>query len=187
MRPELRHSGSRAANPHHRQPQPVRRDQGSRRRMRWCGQMADALYCRVNPTFQPASRRGRSWGAGWRTWRANCCASSRSERFRQRCRSHHPFAETPRPICRTWSANIANKVAAQSVPVGAERHEGGLQAGRITVGDFKPRNIIRRGELPTLEKVNQSGEFKRGSILDGRKATSIDDLRQGVRHDAGKP
>ena len=44
---------------------------------------------------------------------------------------------------------------------------------RGTVNDFKPKNILRRGEMPTLEKVNEKGEFKRGSTVESKEAYSI--------------
>ena len=44
---------------------------------------------------------------------------------------------------------------------------------RGTVNDFKPKNILRRGEMPTLEKINEKGEFKRGSTVESKEAYSI--------------
>ncbi len=44
---------------------------------------------------------------------------------------------------------------------------------RGTVNDFKPKNILRRGEMPALEKVNEKGEFKRGSTVEAKESYSI--------------
>ncbi len=48
-----------------------------------------------------------------------------------------------------------------------------LVCRRGTVNDFKPKNILRRGEMPTLEKVNEKGEFKRGSTVESKEAYSV--------------
>lgn len=39
--------------------------------------------------------------------------------------------------------------------------------------DFRGRNILRRGEMPVLEKVNEKGEFKRGSVSEAKDGYSI--------------
>jgi hypothetical protein len=44
---------------------------------------------------------------------------------------------------------------------------------RATAPDFKARNVLRRGELPTLELVNEAGEFKRGTLLEGKESYSL--------------
>jgi hypothetical protein len=133
--------------------------------------MADALYHRVNPTFQPAEQA--------RPYVGRRLVDMARELLRVRglnalgsdaeviTRSLNTTSDFPNLL-----ANITNKVLAaqyQLAPSGIK-----VVCKRATVGDFKPRNIIRRGELPTLEKVNEKGEFKRGSIVDGKESYSID-------------
>ena len=43
-----------------------------------------------------------------------------------------------------------------------------------TAADFKTKTRIQLGEAPSLEKVNQNGEFKRGSIAEAAEAYKID-------------
>lgn len=41
--------------------------------------------------------------------------------------------------------------------------------------DFKPMNRLQIGEAPQLEKVNEHGEFKRGTITEGKETYSVED------------
>ena len=45
-------------------------------------------------------------------------------------------------------------------------------ARRTTVADFKLVHRLQLGEAPQLEKVNQSGEFKRGTIGEAHETTA---------------
>ena len=47
-------------------------------------------------------------------------------------------------------------------------------ARRTTVTDFKPVHRLQLGEAPQLEKVNQSGEFKRGAIGEAQETYRIE-------------
>ena len=55
-------------------------------------------------------------------------------------------------------------------------------ARRTTVADFKLVHRLQLGEAPQLERVNQSGEFKRGTHRRGAGDLPHRDLRQGDRH-----
>lgn len=46
-------------------------------------------------------------------------------------------------------------------------------ASRMTLADFKTMNLVQMGEAPQLEKVNESGEFKRGSITEGKSTIKV--------------
>ena len=47
-------------------------------------------------------------------------------------------------------------------------------ARRTTVADFKLAHRLQLGEAPQLEKVNQSGEFKRGTIGEAQESYRIE-------------
>lgn len=67
---------------------------------------------------------------------------------------------------------FANKVLAQryqAVPGGVKR----VCKRGTSHSDFRGRNVIRLGELPQLEKVNEKGEFKRGGLLDSRESYAV--------------
>jgi hypothetical protein len=68
-------------------------------------------------------------------------------------------------------SNVTNKVlreAYQVAPSGIK-----TVCKRSTATDFKPKYLLRRGELPTLEKLNENGEFRHGGIVEGRESYSI--------------
>lgn len=46
-------------------------------------------------------------------------------------------------------------------------------ARRMTLSDFKTRNLLRLGMNPQLKKVNEAGEFKHGSITEGKESISL--------------
>lgn len=46
-------------------------------------------------------------------------------------------------------------------------------ARRATAGDFKPIKRLQLGDAPSLEKVNESGEFKSGTMTEGQETYSI--------------
>ncbi len=131
---------------------------------------ADALYCRINPAHTPED--------GARQYVGLRLADIGRAALRARglntlggdaeivTRSLHTTSDFPNLL-----SNIANKVLAaayQAAPSGMK-----TVCKRATVPDFKPRNVLRRGELPTLEKVNEQGEFKRGSLAEGKESYSI--------------
>ena len=45
---------------------------------------------------------------------------------------------------------------------------------QITAFDFKAQYRVQLGEAPQLEKVNEAGEFKRGTIKEGRQSIKVD-------------
>lgn len=44
---------------------------------------------------------------------------------------------------------------------------------RATAGDFKPIKRLQLGDAPSLEKVNEAGEFKSGTLTEGQETYSI--------------
>lgn len=47
-------------------------------------------------------------------------------------------------------------------------------ARRATAADFKDMHRLQLGEAPQLEKVNEAGEFKRGSLGEGKKSYRVE-------------
>jgi hypothetical protein len=45
---------------------------------------------------------------------------------------------------------------------------------QVSAGDFKNMYRVQLGEAPALEKVNESGEFKRGSIAEGQETYRVE-------------
>lgn len=44
---------------------------------------------------------------------------------------------------------------------------------RVTLSDFKPSNRVQLGNAPALLKVNEHGEFKRGTITEGKEVFQL--------------
>jgi len=151
-----------------RQPAVVTREQAPEELTRAAG---EALYCRIDPAFTPSEQArpfvGRRLGDVAR------------ELLRHRGLS--TFGSDAEIITRSLNttsdlANVvgvfANKAVAQAYQVAPSGIKVVCKRG-ASHPDFKGRNLIRRGELPTLEKVNELGEFKRGSIVDGKESYSV--------------
>jgi len=47
-------------------------------------------------------------------------------------------------------------------------------ARRATAADFKDMHRLQLGEAPQLEKVNEAGEFKRGSLGEGKESYRVE-------------
>lgn len=131
----------------------------------------EALYCRIDPAFKPSDQA--------RPFVGRRLADIARELLRQR--GLNTFGSDAEVITRSLNttsdlANVvgvfANKVVAQAYQTAPSGMKVVCRRG-ASHPDFKGRNLIRRGELPTLEKVNESGEFKRGSIVDGKESYSV--------------
>lgn len=134
---------------------------------------ADALLVRVNPSHQPEAPELTRGFLGRRF--------SDIARELLRVRGQNVMGADAEILTRSLQttsdlANIvgtfANKTAAvayQAAPAGVRNvfRQGPPHA------DFKGRNIIRRGEMPALEKINEKGEVKRGGVIDGRESYAI--------------
>lgn len=70
-------------------------------------------------------------------------------------------------------SNLANKsLRAAYAEVPSEWKRLSRQA---SAQDFKPMNRLQIGEAPQLEKVNEHGEFKRGTITEGKETYAVED------------
>ncbi len=131
----------------------------------------EALYCRIDPAFKPSEQA--------RPFVGRRLADVARELLRQRgLNALGSDAEVITRSLNTTSdlANVvgtfANKVVAQSYQTAPSGIKVVCKRG-ASHPDFKGRNLVRRGELPTLEKTNENGEFKRGSIVDGKESYSV--------------
>lgn len=68
-------------------------------------------------------------------------------------------------------ANVASKTLRQSYEAARQTFRPLVRV--VTVPDFKQVSRVQLGEAPQLEKVNEHGEFKRGSIGDAAEKYSI--------------
>ncbi|MCX6619991.1 MAG: HK97 family phage prohead protease [Acidobacteria bacterium] len=130
---------------------------------------ADALYCRINPQHRPEDGARQYVGlrmadigrAALRFRGMNTLGSDAEIVTRSMTTSDFPLLLSA----------VANKVLAaayQAAPSGMK-----TVCKRATVPDFRPRNVLRRGELPTLELVPEHGEFKHGALIEGKESYSI--------------
>jgi len=151
-----------------RAPAVVTREQAPEEITRAAG---EALYCRIDPAFKPSDQA--------RPFVGRRLADVARELLRQR--GLNTFGSDAEVITRSLNttsdlANVvgvfANKAVAQAYQVAPSGMKVVCKRG-ASHPDFRGRNLIRRGELPTLEKVNQNGEFKRGSIVDGKESYSV--------------
>lgn len=133
--------------------------------------MADALLLRVNPAHKV--------GEEARPYVGRRMADLMREALRERgistmggdaeiiTRSLHGTSDFPNLL-----SNVANKTLAASYQLAPSGMKTVCRMG-APVADFKPRSVLRRGELPMLEKVNENGEFKRGAIAEAKDSYSI--------------
>lgn len=68
-------------------------------------------------------------------------------------------------------ANVANKTLRAAYDAAPQTFR---PFTRITsVSDFKPVNRVQMGEAPRFEKVNEHGEFKSGSVAEGKETYAV--------------
>jgi phage major head subunit gpT-like protein len=67
--------------------------------------------------------------------------------------------------------NVANKTLRSAYEAAPQTFKP--FARQVTAPDFKTIARVQLGDAPSLEKVNESGEFKRGTISDGKEQYSL--------------
>lgn len=133
--------------------------------------MANALFHRANPDTKLEDGAREYRGLTLLDFARECLANvgesvrglSRSEIASRAFMSTSDF-----PII---LADAANK----SLRKGYDAYPRTFQpvATRMTLADFKTMNLVQMGEAPQLEKVNESGEFKRGTITEGKSTIKV--------------
>ena len=68
-------------------------------------------------------------------------------------------------------ANVANKTLRQAYEAAPQTFK--VFSRQTTLPDFKDHNAVQLGDAPKLEKVNEHGEFKRGSIGEGKESYKL--------------
>ncbi|HZP21448.1 MAG TPA: prohead protease/major capsid protein fusion protein [Bauldia sp.] len=69
-------------------------------------------------------------------------------------------------------ANVTGKTLRDAYEAAPKTYQ--LIARRVVVSDFKPVSRVQLGEAPQLEKVRESGEFKRGAIGEARESYRVE-------------
>jgi len=67
--------------------------------------------------------------------------------------------------------NVANKTLRQAYDAAPQTFKP--FARQVTAPDFKTIARVQLGDAPTLDKINESGEFKRGTVSDGKEQYAL--------------
>ncbi|MBM3506115.1 MAG: peptidase U35, partial [Alphaproteobacteria bacterium] len=134
--------------------------------------MGEALYCRTNQAHQPSELARQFAGRRF-------ADMARALLLHRNLNSMGSDAEV---ITRAGQhvtgdfANVLGTLAGKVLAVAYSAAPSGVKtvAWRAAPhADFRGRNIVRRGELPTLDVVPEGAEYKYGSIADGKQSYSI--------------
>jgi phage major head subunit gpT-like protein/phage head maturation protease len=134
--------------------------------------MADAIYTRINPVHQP--------GDAARPFIGRSMVRLAEEVLRFRGieiiglsdggivdRALHSTSDFPLLL-----ADVANKVLQEQMAAAPAAIKQICR--QATIPDFRNRYSLQLGQAPTLMKVNENGEFKSGSIAEGRESYKLD-------------
>ncbi len=134
--------------------------------------MADAVYTRINPTHKP--------GDAARPFIGRSMVRLAEEVLRLRGieiigladgaivdRALHGTSDFPLLL-----GDVANKVLQEQMAAAPAAIKQVCR--QTTIPDFRNRYSIQLGQAPTLMKVNENGEFKSGTIAEGRESYKLD-------------
>ena len=133
---------------------------------------SEALYARANPSHE-LSERARGFANDSLVDIARDCLTrtgspvtglSASEIT---TRALHTTGDFPGILGDTVGRTL--RVAYEAAPSGIKD-----AARQTTARDFRARNSLMMGEAPTLEKVAENGEYKRGSIAEAKETFKLD-------------
>lgn len=139
----------------------------------WMARAAgEALYARVAPGFKPSEHARQFAGRRF----ADIARLLLVER------GLPSFGSDAEVITRSLNStsDLANVVAVLAGKIAGAAYEAAPSGVRVVCkqgtphNDFRGRNIVKRGELPMLEKVNESGEFRRGSVVDDKQGYKVE-------------
>lgn len=68
-------------------------------------------------------------------------------------------------------ANVANKTMRRAYDIAAQTWKP--LARQANLSDFKQRSVVQLGEAPQLKKVNENGEFTRGTVGEGKEVYQL--------------
>jgi phage major head subunit gpT-like protein/phage head maturation protease len=134
--------------------------------------MADAVYTRINPTHKP--------GDAARPFIGRSMVRLAEEVLRLRGieifgladgaivdRALHSTSDFPLLL-----GDVANKVLQEQMAAAPAAIKQVCR--QTTIPDFRNRYSIQLGQAPTLMKVGENGEFKSGTIAEGRESYKLD-------------
>lgn len=134
--------------------------------------MADAIYTRINPVHKP--------GDAARPFVGRSMVRLAEEVLRLRGieiigiadgaivdRALHSTSDFPLLL-----GDVANKVFQEQMAAAPAAIKQVCR--QTTIPDFRNRYSIQLGQAPTLMKVNENGEFKSGTIAEGRESYKLD-------------
>ena len=134
--------------------------------------MADAIYTRMNPAHQP--------GEAARPFVGRSMVRLAEEVLRLRGieliglsdggivdRALHSTSDFPLLL-----GDVANKVLREQMAAAPAAIKQICR--QTTIPDFRNRYSLQLGQAPTLQKVNENGEFKSGTIGEGRESYKLD-------------
>ncbi|MGH0004863.1 prohead protease/major capsid protein fusion protein [Pseudovibrio ascidiaceicola] len=137
--------------------------------------VGDALLHRHNPSLFQIDDAAREW-AGMslvgmaRTYLEDCGVSTRGmSDVEVAKRMFHSTSDFPLIL-----GNVANTTFLKAYETYPSTYE---QFGtRTTVANFKPQKVVRLGDAPGLERINEHGEYGRGTMKEAGESLSIDDF-----------
>lgn len=138
----------------------------------WARHMGEALFHRINPRHQP-SEPARAY-----------VGLSLPELAREMLRRHgmqttglSAGSVVTRALHTTSDfALVLGDTAARTLRMAYEAAPAGVRqvARQTTAEDFRTRHRVQIGEGPTLAKVNESGEFKRGTMSEAEETYKLE-------------
>ncbi|KKL79886.1 hypothetical protein LCGC14_2010350 [marine sediment metagenome] len=134
-------------------------------------QIGEALYTRVNPGHEPSEPARQFIGLtlpeiGREILRAHGLSVTGLSPATVVTRALHSTSDFSLILADTVGRTL--RAAYQAAPAGVR----GL-ARQTTAADFRTKHRLMLGEAPTLEKVNQHGEFKSGSMAEGEETYKL--------------
>lgn len=139
----------------------------------------NALMHRADPMANPLNDKGREYRGMTLLEIARDCLEQRgvktrgmskmelaTEALAQRSGGMHTTSDFPNLL-----ANVANKTLRAGYEAAPQTFRPLVNV--VTVPDFKAVSRLQLGEAPQLTKVNEHGEFQRGSIGEGKESYAI--------------
>ncbi|PCH70213.1 MAG: peptidase U35 [Rhodobacteraceae bacterium] len=134
--------------------------------------MGEAMYARTNPSHQLSEEARPYYGMATPDIARDCLnrsggpvtGKSGPELITRALQSTSDF-----PAIFADSANRTLQAEYQAAPATLK-----AAARKSTAKDFRKKTKIQLGEAPTLEKVNEAGEFKRGALAEAKEYIQLD-------------
>jgi HK97 family phage prohead protease len=134
--------------------------------------MGEALYARVHPAVKPSDAARQYMGLTTLDMARECLrvrgiSTTALNPVDTITRALHSTSDFPSIFADT--ANRELRTAYMSAPAALK-----MVARQTTARDFRNKTKVQLGEAPTLEKVNQSGEYKYGTMAEATETYKVD-------------